>query len=680
MEKILIFAGTTEGRILSEHLSFSGIEHVICVAGEYGRLVLNENPLARVHTGRMNTEEMRELILKNDFKAVVDMTHPFAVEVTKNIRTALENTDIPYIRLKREESKEADRGDIHYFKDSAECAAALENTEGNILLTTGSKELYVFCKNEEVKKRLYVRVLPSVESIELCMAQGIEGRQIIAAQGIFSAKMNEATIKQYEIKCLVTKESGKNGGFSEKAAAAEEAEIPLFVIGRPSEEGSSFDEVLNEIGSILKKDICRKKQYEIVLTGIGMGDRDSLTIGAERSVREADIILGSERCISDYEPKIEKKAFYKAEDIVPYLKKLQESAWTKEILKVAVLFSGDSGFYSGCRPVYNALMEEIKAGRLKAKLKVLPGISSASYLSACLGESYNDACVYSLHGREHSDILNKIRREKKTFLLMSGLKDMHRLGELLDENGINCKVVAGFQLSYPNQRIMELSPKECKLLDEEGLFTCLVYNPDYVLNPRFPQEVKKGYAMSDDEFIRGEAPMTKEEIRHISISRLRLHDNAVLYDVGSGTGSVAIEAAGLSENIRVYAIEQRKEAISLIEKNMVKAGRSNIEIIHMEAPKAFSGLTAPTHAFIGGSGGKMKEIIAALYDLNPKMRIVINAVSLETISEIQGLLSAYPVKNEDIVQIQVSRAKPAGRYHLMQAENPVWICSFEFDI
>ena len=172
--------------------------------------------------------------------------------------------------------------------------------------------------------------------------------------------------------------------------------------------------------------------------------------------------------------------------------------------------------------------------------------------------------------------------------------------------------------------------------------------------------------------------MTKEEVREVSICKLKLYRGAVVYDIGSGTGSIAVEVAGLSDDIQVYAVEQKKEAVSLIWQNKEKFHLENITVIEAKAPEGLSELPKATHAFIGGSGGNLKEILRTLYDLNPDMRVVINAVSMETICEIKEILSLYKVKNEEIVQMQVSRAKKTGQYHLMQAENPVWICAFDF--
>lgn len=672
MREILIFAGTTEGRKLSESLARSGIYHTLCVATEYGEMVLKENPFMTVHRGRMKEEQIKEWIQKGDFEAVVDATHPYANLVTKNIKTAMEGMAIPYLRLKREWKDSRREGNVVYFETNEACEKALEKIQGNILLTTGSKELSKYCVSEDVKNRLFVRILPGMESLSLCMEQGIRGRQMIAMQGPFTAEMNEATIRQYGISCLVTKQSGTLGGYSEKLEAAEKVGIPVFVIGRPGEEeGDSFLEVCQKLEKICHKTIQIENQMEITLAGMGMGSRGCLTREVSEKIEEADILLGAERMLLPYQPKIEKKPFYLAGQILPYLQEMKEK-YGLQSLKVVILFSGDSGFYSGCHALYRALQEEIHAGRLYADVRVMPGISSVAFLAACVGESYQDAAVYSMHGKELYHLANRIKTEKKTFLLMSGVKDVNRLGEVLLKSRLEeCEVITGYQLSYAEQQIRKRTPKECAELKEEGLYICLVKNPGAV-------HKKLTHGISDGELIRDKVPMTKEEVREVSICKLNLYQGAVVFDIGSGTGSIAIEMAGLSPDIQVYAIEQKKEAVSLILQNREKFQLDNITVTEAEATEGLKVLPRASHAFIGGSGGKLKEILRILYEKNPNMRVVLNAISMETICEIKEILAGYPVQDEEVVQIQVNRAKEAGRYHLMQAENPVWICAFTF--
>lgn len=689
LKEILIFAGTTEGRKLSESLSASGIAHTLCVATGYGEIVLKEHPLAKVHRGRMDREQIREYIKNGDFCAVVDATHPYAEAVTENIKAAMDGVDIPCLRLKRETDAKSSYEKIVYFSSTEECAKALENTGGNILLTTGSKELAAYCSSKELKERLYVRVLPGIESLMLCMDQGIQGKQILALQGPFTTEMNEAMIRQYQINCLVTKASGRTGGYPEKLEAAKKVGIPVFVVGRPAQgEGYSFNEICEKLEIICAKKIKRTNSLEITLAGTGMGSKGSLTREVFRVIESADILLGAERLLAEFGAENAAglqmadriklcEPFYRAEQIIPYLKGIQEKDMMPDGGKVAILFSGDSGFYSGCRILYEALQEEISRGGLDAVVRIMPGISSVSYLAACIGENYQDAAIYSMHGRALSNLLGKIKREKKTFLLMSGVEDVNRLGEQLQKAGLSdCEILAGYQLSYPEQQIMALTPKECCELKKEGLYICCIRNPR-------AESARLTHGLADGEFIRdsissARVPMTKEEVREVSICKLKLHKGAVMYDIGSGTGSVAIEAAGLSDDIRVFAVEKKEAAVSLIKQNMEKFHLENITVIPANAPEGLAGLPVPTHAFIGGSGGRMKEILDALYQLNPRMRVVINAVSVETICEIKEVLSLYPMEQKEIVQLQVNRAKKAGLYLLMQAENPVWIYGFNF--
>ena len=673
MKEILIFAGTTEGRRLSECLSASGISHTICVATEYGERVLREHPLVKVHRGRMDREEIAEYIRKGNFAAVVDATHPYAEVVTKNIRDAMKGMDIPCFRIKRDTAGVGkSEGRISYFADHGACADALEEMEGNILLTTGSKELAAYCISGELKNRLYVRVLPGIESLMLCMDRGISGKQILALQGPFTVEMNEAMIRQYQIKCLVTKASGSAGGYGEKLEAAKRAGIPVFVVGDHGEdEGYSFCDVCEKLEEICDQKIRLPDELEIVLAGVGMGSGNNMTGEVHQAIESADILLGAERMIAQYQPRNEKRPYYRAEQIIPYLREMQEDL-TLEGRKAVVLFSGDSGFYSGCQDLYRALQTEISTGGLRASVHIMPGISSVAYLASCIGESYQDASIYSMHGKEISDLTGKIKSAAKTFLLMSGAMDVNKLGTMLTEAGMNeCEIWVGYQLSYPEQQIRKLTPKECLAVKEEGLYICCVKNPH--------AEIKKlTHGRTDAEFIRDKVPMTKEEVRDVSICKLKLHGDAIVYDIGSGTGSVAVEIAGLSDEIQVFAIERKDEAVRLIQRNRENFQLENIRVIEAEAPDGFANLPIPTHAFIGGSGGRLKEILSALYQLNSEMRVVINAISMETVCEIKEILSMYPMTSEEIIQIQVSRAKSAGAHHLMQAENPVWICAFDF--
>lgn len=700
MKKIVIFAGTTEGRRLSEILADAGITHTVCVATEYGEIVMREQtdaetarakgqPLVSLHRGRMDREQMEEFLRNEGYEIVVDATHPYARVVTENIQSAVNTlrttereTQFPiYLRLEREISETPEAEDpvvsIRYFESNADCAKALENTEGNILLTTGSKELATYCASGRLHDRLYVRILPGRESLELCMEQGIKGRQILALQGPFSTEMNAAILKQYDIRHMVTKNSGRTGGYQEKLEAAKMLGIPVYVIQPAGKawDTYSFAGICEKLEQFCDCKLSGQGSMEICLAGIGMGSKVGQTQEVQHAIETADILLGAERMIERYSAKIEKRPYYMTEQILPYLEQLQENGITaqKDPLRVTALFSGDTGFYSGCRKLYVALQEAVAIGALNAEVRILPGISSVATLAARVGESYEDAAILSMHGKKLNRLSTTVESHEKVFLLTSGNEDIRKIGRSLAEEGLtDCEVTVGYQLSYPEESIRILTPGQCEEITGEGLYTCLIRNPHWQ-----PERLTHGRA--DICFLRdAKTPMTKEEVREVSICKLHLTQNAVIYDIGSGTGSVAIEIAGVPGRVQVYAIERKPEAVELLRKNRAHFHMDNIQIIEAPAPEGLEELPVPTHAFIGGSGGRLLDILQVLYRKNPHMRIVINAISMETIAELKEVLDTFPVEEEEILQMQVSRVKKLLSYHLPQAENPVWICSFTF--
>ena len=241
---ILLFGGTGEGRELAGWLLAQGIPALVCVATEYGETLLP--PGVEAHVGRLDGAEMAALMTSRPFTHVVDATHPYAVEVTANIRGAAEAVGLPLLRLVRQSDGE---DGCRKAGDMAAAADMLEGLPGNVLLTTGSKELDAFARPGLVE-RCYPRVLPMVDSLTRCLELGFPPKQIICMQGPFSKELNVALLKQYEIKTLVTKDTGGYGGFREKAEAAREAGCTLLVVERPGEETGC---TLEEIQEILKE-------------------------------------------------------------------------------------------------------------------------------------------------------------------------------------------------------------------------------------------------------------------------------------------------------------------------------------------------------------------------------------------------------------------------------------------
>ena len=271
--KIVIFSGTTEGRILSQRLAEetrtngTSTEIVVCVATEYGREIQAAVEGTRICTGPLSPEEKKELLC--GAALCVDATHPYATHISQSLKTACREAEVEYIRLRRGESEEnqhtttrpdesrggADNAEAAgkvFLADADETARWLAEREGNILLTTGAKELPAFAALP--RERLFPRVLPNQKSLEACEAQGIPRRNIIAMQGPFSTEMNIATIRQYQIRWLVTKDGGIPGGYPEKREAAEKTGITLLVLRRPEDSGENFKAVLNRCMTAIHAD------------------------------------------------------------------------------------------------------------------------------------------------------------------------------------------------------------------------------------------------------------------------------------------------------------------------------------------------------------------------------------------------------------------------------------------
>ena len=669
--KIIIFSGTTEGRILSDRLTKDCMPHIVSVASEYGKEMMDENSFAEIHVGRMDANEIIGFLTEREFSEedmVIDATHPFATEVTSNIKVAVESFGVSLIRVIREEEKELPKYAEKYL-DITDCANSLDKTEGNILLTTGSKELGQYCKSvsTETKKRTYVRVLPSIDSLKLCEMEGIESDHIIAMHGPFGKELNEAILRQYDIKHLVTKESGAAGGFAEKMSAAVSAGAALHVIERPYiEEGVSVDEAYKIITGKDFSDSaviipCENKRLSVSLVGIGMGTESSMTTFARDAIEKAEAVFGAERLLRNISnPK--KFSMYLSKDIIPVLE-------NENIRNAVITFSGDTGFYSGAKKMIQAL----RKWRRDIEIQVIPGISSFAYLAAKLGESYDDACLFSIHGKNSDKdikaLTDKVIYNEKVFVLLSGAGDISEIAKRLTDYGVEGRICVGVNLSYENERIIELSLEEAVQFKEDGIATIMIKNLNPLKRPLI--NVKK-----DSDFIRDKIPMTKECIRHESIIRLGLKEGETFYDIGGGTGSVAIEAASFDLSLQVYTIEKKKEAVELIRENIKKADVPNVEVLEGDAVDLLVDMPKPDAVFIGGSGGRLSEIVSMLHSKGDGIRFVINAVSLETIEEVREVIKKYEPDDEETVMISVSDVKKLGSYHMLQGQNPIWICSF----
>lgn len=233
---IIIFGGTTEGRVLSGFCADNKINAYISVTTDYGASLIGKSSCLHILINRMNIDEISEFIKAHNIKLAIDATHPYALEATQNIREACLKTDIRYIRIAREHSLN-DYGE--YFDSIVQITEHLNKTTGRILITTGSKSLENFKMINNFKERCIVRILPSDSFVQNCMQLGFSLDNIIAEKGPFSEEHNIEQIKKYDIKYLVTKDSGNLGGFREKVTAAQKTGCKLLILNRPEDNGIS---------------------------------------------------------------------------------------------------------------------------------------------------------------------------------------------------------------------------------------------------------------------------------------------------------------------------------------------------------------------------------------------------------------------------------------------------------
>ena len=360
MCNICVFAGTTEGRELVEFLAGQPVQATVCVATEYGETLLPEAENITILAGRIPVEDIIRMLQRMRFDLVIDATHPYATSITESICTACRETQTEYLRLLRQSSEQTK--DVVCVENAAAAAAFLESTRGNILLTTGSKELAAYSGIPDFAQRVYARVLPMDASLEACRAAGLKAAHIIAMQGPFSEEMDMATLRFANAAWMVTKDGGEAGGFPAKVSAARKAGAGLVVIGRPPQrEGLPFAAVLD----VLCKRFGCTVRPQVRIVGIGPGSREAMT---RRSGHDPDCLIGAKRMLEA----VARQGQHTCDAIAP--QDIADFIRThREYRRFAVVMSGIPAF-----SVARKLLPLLEG----CDTAVLPGLSSLSYLCA----------------------------------------------------------------------------------------------------------------------------------------------------------------------------------------------------------------------------------------------------------------------------------------------------------
>lgn len=390
------------------------------------------------------------------------------------------------------------------------------------------------------------------------------------------------------------------------------------------------------------------------ITLIGMGaSAATLTAEGWDALRRAERVAGARRLLDALPAEVtaERIPAVRPEEILPAL----EGACS-----AAVLYSGDTGFYSGAP----ALLERLRGRQVQVELQ--PGLSSVQLLAARLGRPWQDWKLVSAHGRPCDPVAAVCGGKPAFFLTGVGESGPAALCQKLTDAGLGgLSVAVGEDLGLASQKIFSGSAAQAAGA-QFGPLAVLLAEPAFRLPARTP-------GWPDDTFVRAEGvPMTKQAIRAQVLAQLALCPGETVWDVGAGTGSVSLEMAYANGGAPVWAVERLPAACDVLEENRRRLGGWNIRVTAGTAPEALQGLPAPDAVLIGGTRGRLEPILDAILVANPAARVCLTAIALETLAAALAAFGARGMEPE-VTQIAAAHAGGPGRLHLLRAENPVFI-------
>lgn len=395
---------------------------------------------------------------------------------------------------------------------------------------------------------------------------------------------------------------------------------------------------------------------QVILASLGGGRPETMTAECADALQQADCILGAKRLLENLPQGCTENrvAAIKPQDLLDVISRQQGDC--------VVVYSGDAGFYSGARGLLPLLKEK------NIPAWALPGVSSVQLLSARLGRPWQDWELVSAHGMDCS-VMGAVSRGKPAFFLTGGALGPAEICQRLTNAGLgSLPVTVGENLFNPEEKITSGTAEELAGQTFPSLSVLLAEAA-----PRFNRRTP---GLPDEAFLRGQVPMTKQEVRAAALSKLAVRPTDTLWDVGAGTGSVSVELALAALEGQVFAVECEEDACALIRDNKQKFCAWNLHLVEGYAPEALADLPAPDAVFIGGTKGGMEQIVDLVLSKNENARICISAIAVETLSAAVAALTKHGLE-AGVTQIAVSRTKPAGKLHLLMANNPTFLITGE---
>ena len=413
---------------------------------------------------------------------------------------------------------------------------------------------------------------------------------------------------------------------------------------------------------------------KVTIIGAGPGNPDLLSRAALDAIDIADVVIGAHRALAgiDVPPDVVRCELVKTADIVAAL--TDAASWQRAV----VVMTGDVGLFSGARRLVEAL-----SGDAQVDVRIIPGISSASYLAARLARPWQDWRFASAHGVA-CDIVAEAERAGELFLATSGGEDPSRLsGELVQAGFGDAHVTVAERLSYPDERITCATASEIAGQTFDDLNVMLIEFAGGAGSPVGSSAASEAPAGASAPAAASSAADSAGASRAAS-SRWPYASSGIpdelfirgdVWDVGAGTGSVSIEAALVARTGSVWAVERNEAGVRLIRENADAFGCGNVHAVPGIAPEALAKLPVPDAVFVGGSAGELPSIVEAALEKNSQVRLCVPCVTVETLTEACALLSGSRFKGFEACQVSAARAEAVGSHHLMKAQNPVFLVS-----
>lgn len=409
----------------------------------------------------------------------------------------------------------------------------------------------------------------------------------------------------------------------------------------------------------------------LTVAGIGPGEADYILPAVIKKMKKAHTVIAAKRILpvlkklcqdvnSEADSENSKPVFLAMGKIKDTLEQIGEILSKGQDVVMAV--SGDPLMYSLYRTICN---DPISEGW---EVDLIPGVGSLQMLGAAFGETMEEALIISVHGRAKTagSIALAVAENPKVFFLCSKEQEPAWLSQImLDYHMDHVTVCAGANLSYEDELLESGTPEEMVQKEFPSLCVAMIKNPE-------PHQIVRPCFLSDEDFERDKTPMTKEEIRVLILHKMKLHPDDIVWDIGAGTGSVSIECARQVPFGTVHSVERNETAVKLIYKNKEKFSADNLFIYEGDAAKTACTLPEPDKVFIGGSGKELSQILETIAAFPKKIKVVISAVTIETIAEANELLGKYDT-DFDVIQATVGRGRKIGNYHIMDTNNPVMI-------